>query len=310
MIPFVQALIPIVILVMMGWLLAARNFVPEEGWRAMERLTYFVFFPALIVQLLAKASFETAPLGMALALVGAQLFLGLIGLTSRQNGDNKQTGSPRKGSIIQSNVRWNTFIGLSIAGTLFGEQGLVLMAFAAAILTSVANVMSVWALTRYAASNGKPKPHITVDLLRNPLIIACAIGFALNMLGLAPTGIMEEALNILGDATLALGLLVLGAAVDIAAFRRAGKTTMIWSVIRLTAFPLATLGIGLILDLSPLNFAIVVIAAATPTASSGYILSRQLGGDATLSANLIAVQTVVSMLTMPAIYALFLMTQR
>ena len=36
------------------------------------------------VQLLAKASFDTAPLGMAVALVGAQLVLGLIGLASRQ----------------------------------------------------------------------------------------------------------------------------------------------------------------------------------------------------------------------------------
>ena len=310
MIPFVQALVPVVILVMMGWLLAARSFIPEDGWRAMERLTYFIFFPALIVQLLAKASFDTAPLGMAVALVGAQLVLGLIGLASRQTGDKAQTGSPRKGSIIQSNVRWNTFIGLSIAGTLLGEEGLVLMAFAAAVLTPVANIISVWALTRYAAPNGKPKPHIVMDLLRNPLIIACALGFALNILGLAPTGIVEETLNILGDATLALGLLVLGAAVDVAAFKRAGMTTMIWSLIRLTGLPLVTLGIGLALDLAPINLAIVTIAAATPTASSGYILSRQLGGDATLSANLIAVQTVLSMLTMPAIYALFLFSQR
>jgi malonate transporter len=78
--------------------------------------------------------------------------------------------------------------------------------------------------------------------------------------------------------------------------------------VRLLGFPLVALAAGLMLGLPADSLAIVMIAAATPTASSGYILARQLGGDATLSANLVAVQTVFSVLSMPAIYALYLLT--
>lgn len=304
MINFVYALIPVVLITALGWLLAHRNFLAADGWRAIERLVYFIFFPALIINVLASASFEIVPWAMVLVLIGSQFALAAMGLLAKRADDG-----PRKGSIIQSNVRWNTFVGLSIASALFGEPGLALMAIAVAVLTPTANVISVLALTHFAEDSGEKKPHVMMDMIRNPLIIGCVIGIALNLLGIAPTGIAEKTLDILGQATLALGLLVVGAAVDLQAFKRAGPTTLTWSAVRLLGLPLVALAGGLLLNLSADSLAIVLIAAATPTASSGYILARQLGGDATLSANLIAVQTVFSVLTMPAIYALYLLTQ-
>ncbi|MEO9601373.1 AEC family transporter [Parasphingorhabdus sp.] len=304
MISFIYALIPVVLVTILGWLLAHRNFRSVDGWRAIEKLVYFVFFPALIVNVLASASFEIMPWAMVLVLIGSQVALAILGLFAKRADDG-----PRKGSIIQSNVRWNTFVGLSIASSLFGEPGLALMAIAVAVLTPTANVISVLALTHFARDSGEQKPHVVMDMVRNPLIIGCVIGIALNLLGMAPTGIAEKTLDILGQATLALGLLVVGAAVDIDAFKRAGHTTLTWSAVRLLGFPLVALAAGLLLNLAPDSLAIVMIAAATPTASSGYILARQLGGDATLSANLIAVQTVFSVLSMPVIYALYLLIQ-
>lgn len=304
MINFLYALIPVVLITGLGWLLAQRNFLPAEGWRAIERLVYFIFFPALIINVLASASFEIVPWAMVLALIGSQVALAMLGLFAKRADDG-----PRKGSIIQSNVRWNTFVGLSIASALFGEPGLALMAIAVAALTPTANIISVLALTHFARDNGTPKPHVVMDMIRNPLIIGCIVGIALNLLGIAPTGIAEKTLDILGEATLALGLLVVGAAIDLKAFSRAGHTTLTWSAVRLLGLPLAALAAGLLLNLAPDSLAIVMIAAATPTASSGYILARQLGGDGTLSANLIAVQTVFSVLSMPAIYALYLLVQ-
>jgi len=304
MINFIYALLPVVLISALGWLLAQRNFLPADGWRAIERLVYFIFFPALIINVLASASFEVVPWSMVLTLIGSQVTLAIMGLIAKRANDG-----PRKGSIIQSNVRWNTFVGLSIASALFGEPGLALMAIAVAALTPTANVISVLALTHFAKDRGEQKPHVIMDMVRNPLIIGCVIGIALNMLGMAPAGIAEKTLDILGQATLALGLLVVGAAVDLDAFKRAGHTTLTWSAIRLLGFPLVALAAGLLLSLPAESLAIVMIAAATPTASSGYILARQLGGDATLSANLVAVQTIFSVLTMPAIYALYLLVQ-
>jgi len=106
----------------------------------------------------------------------------------------------------------------------------------------------------------------------------------------------------MGQSVIALGLLTAGAGVDIQALKRAGSRTLFWSLIRLLGLPLIALGFGLLLNLPPLHILIAVICTATPTATNCYILAKQLGGDAPLSANLIAVQTVLSALTMPLIY--------
>lgn len=303
---FLQALLPAILIVSVGWALAARQFIPAEAWRAFEKLVYFLFFPALIIGVLTKASFHKLPIEMALVLIIAQTVLGLTGLLAKKSGDDPWSGDPRKGSIIQSNVRWNTFVGLSIASALFGEDGLALMALAVAILTTYANIISVWALTHYSKSGVAEKPRIWLDMSRNPLILACIAGIVLNLLGIAPSGILAQSLDLLGQATIAIGLLIVGAAIDVQSFRRAGSTTLRWSAVRLLCLPAAAFAAAMFFNLSDLELAVVMIATATPTASSGYILARQLGGDAVLSANLIAVQTVAAVLSMPLIYMLYL----
>ena len=101
---------------------------------------------------------------MIFVLIGSQLTLAALGLLARRADDG-----PRKGSIIQSNVRWNTFVGLSIASALFGEAGLALMAIAVAVLTPTANVISVLALTHFANDDGKKKPHVMMDMICSAL---------------------------------------------------------------------------------------------------------------------------------------------
>jgi len=297
MLPFFQALLPVIIIVTLGRLLAWRNIITAEGWRGIERISYYLLFPALIIREIARAPLETAPWGLAITLISAQLILGAIGLLA-----SSSRGRPAKGSIIQSNVRWTAFVALSISGALFGGEGLALVAISAAAMIPIANILSVGALTKYADVELNRRPNVMRDLATNPLIIACLIGITLNLMNLAPTGIVDTTFGLLGQSVIALGLLTAGAGVDFQALRRAGSRTFTWSFIRLLGLPLAALALGLILGLPRLHILIAVICTATPTATNCYILAKQLGGDAPLSANLIAVQTALSALTMPLVY--------
>lgn len=299
---FLPALIPVIFLVALGRGLAHYSVIQSEGWRGIERLVYFVLFPVLIVSALAKAEFTNFPWGMAVVLIAAQIILGAIGALSA--GRKWRGDAPATGSIIQSNVRWNTFIALSIAGALFGEQGLALVAICAAAMIPTANILSVGALTHYASREPGKTPNVLRDLATNPLIIACLIGIGLNVAKLPPTGIIDVTMDLLGRATIALGLLAAGAGVNFALLRTTGGRTLIWSTIRLLGLPGLVLGLGLLLGLPQTHLIVAVICAATPTATNGYILAQQLGGDAPLSANLIALQTVLAALTMPLVYTL------
>ena len=66
---FLQALIPVIFMVLLGRFLAWRNIPTQEGWRAIERLCYLVFIPALIVLVLWRAPMETVPWKIGLTLI-------------------------------------------------------------------------------------------------------------------------------------------------------------------------------------------------------------------------------------------------
>ncbi|MBI1339729.1 AEC family transporter [bacterium] len=300
---FLTALAPVVLIVGLGRFLAWRNVLTPDGWRAVERLCYLLLFPVMVVTVLASASFDTAPWKVAAACIGAQLVLTATGLLSRWWPG---TLRPAIGSIIQSNARWNTMIGLSIAGALYGEAGVALVAIVAAALIPSANFISVSALSHFGDPPEGLRRNPLAEMARNPILIACALGGLLNVANLPPSGVIGYTMDILGRSAVAIGLLAAGAGVDLAALQRAGLRTFFWSAVRLCGFPIVAGFIAIALGVTQLELAVIVICAATPTASMGYILARQLGGDAPLMANLIAVQTVLAALTMPAMF--FLLT--
>ncbi|MAP94000.1 MAG: auxin efflux carrier family protein [Ponticaulis sp.] len=297
---FIQALIPVIALVAFGRFLSWRNIPSVDGWRAIERLCYLVFFPALIILVLSRAPLETAPWKIALTLVIAQVILAAIGLFSILIPGTER---PRVGCIIQSNSRWNTFIALTISGVLFGEEGLALTAICAAVMIPLANILSVLALSHFGKLEDGPKRNPFAELIRNPLVIACIIGGALNILGLKPEGVIETTIDLVASPAMTLGLLAAGAGIDFTALKRAGFPTIFWSVTRLIglpliAVPLAYFGFGI----AGAPLLVLAIATSTPTATNGYVLARQLGGDAPFMANLIATQTVLASLTMALVY--------
>ncbi len=69
--------------------------------------------------------------------------------------------------------------------------------------------------------------------------------------------------------------------------------------VKLLALPVLALAVGAWLGLSGLNYQVVVLFAALPTASSAYILAVRMGGDGRSVAWLISVSTLASMVTLP-----------
>ena len=67
--------------------------------------------------------------------------------------------------------------------------------------------------------------------------------------------------------------------------------------------PAAALAVALPLGLHGPAFTTVLLFQALPTASSAYILARQLGGDAPLMAGITAAQTVLGFITIPLVLA-------
>lgn len=299
--PIIIALWPVFALLLLGFL-ARRSGFPGEGfWQPAEKATYYVLFPALLVERLANAqlagddSIRLAAL-VVVVLVIAALFCcackPLLRLTV-----------PAFTSFFQGSVRFNTYVALAVTAALHGSEGIVLAAVITAVMIPLLNLFSVLAFALTSEQAFSPR-QLLMTLARNPLILACLLGIALSLSGAAlPLGV-TSVLELLGRMALPMGLLAVGAGLDLRALRGGGRALVAASLIKLLFLPLLAFALAGLWQLDLLTTSVVVIFAAVPTATSAYILARQMGGDAELMAGIITAQTMISMLTLPVVLIL------
>ncbi|HDZ08474.1 AEC family transporter [Pseudohongiella sp.] len=293
-----NALGPVFLLILFGALLRRINFPGAEFWPGIERLTYYIAFPALLVHRLALADFSNADFGRfalvicaALALTSALTWL-LRPWVSRTAADFT--------SLFQGAIRFNTYIGLAVASALFGDPGLVIAAIAVSIMIPLVNVLCVICFSMVIDGSTRTPGGVLKGLLRNPLIIACVLGVVLNISGVGLGGAwIEGLLARLGSAALPLGLLAVGVALSLGTVKQDWPTIVLASVLKFIVFPGLMLGLAIWWQLDLLSRQVLLLLACLPTATSAYILSRQLGGNAVMMANIISAQTLLAFAVIP-----------
>jgi predicted permease len=145
---------------------------------------------------------------------------------------------------------------------------------------------------------------IFTTVIKNPLVIACVAGLALNLLGLQLPAIIENFATILGQGSLPLGLLSVGASLQISSIRKTGNEITYACILKLILLPTLMWLSCFLFSVDNLSTAVAVLFAALPGSPLSYILAKQLGGDTRLMSSIIAVQTGVSMVSLPIIISI------
>ncbi|OAT46522.1 putative membrane protein [Proteus hauseri ATCC 700826] len=287
---------PLFALIALGAILRRNKTFEPAFWVGAEKLNYFLLFPALLINSLAKAPLNDPQL---FHLAGA-IFSVVITITILCVIIKKITGwnAGRFGAIVQGNIRFNTYLGLAIVADLFGTSGLGIAALILAILVPLSNVTSVLSLT---AGQNVTLRQLILPIIKNPLIISCVIGIIINLSGIGlPLG-SDQFLKLLAATSLPLGLICIGAALHISTLKAESKMICINTISRLTIVPIIAYAIASVLELSSSVTVLMVIFFSIPTAPTSYILTRQLGGDSELMAGIITAQTMFSAITLPII---------
>nr|WP_297457809.1 AEC family transporter [uncultured Halomonas sp.] len=297
-----SALGPLFLLILLGALLGWRRLPGSDFWPQLERLIYYLLFPAMLVATLATADVSQVPVGrVALALLGSLLgFAGLLWLSRKRLGMDPAAFT----SVFQGAVRFNTYVGVAGAASLHGSAGVTVAAVAVALMVPVVNVLCVVSFILAGTLGPSSVAKSLAALARNPLILACLGGIALNLTGIGLPGWSGHAIELLGRAALPLGLVAVGVALRPRALTRLDRGVWSANLIKLLLMPALALALALLTGLDSVSRDVVLLFAALPTATSAYILARQLGGDAELMAALITGQTLLAMLTLPAWLAL------
>jgi len=293
---WLDAFVPAFALLALGALLKRRLLRDDTIWAGMERLIYWVLMPSLIVAALAPLDLAELPLGRIAAAIWGALALGTVVsvLLARSLGH----GHAAMTSVLQGGIRFNNLMGFAIVGALFGAAGTGFGAVATGIIVPFVQ----GATTLAFAFDGKRGPPRIGTILRqlalNPLMIAVALGFAIAALGGLPPG-LAPTVQTLGRASVALGLLCVGAALSLQSFSDRVPTQALTGVLKLMIMPAVTWGLCLAFGVPPLATAVAVVFMALPTAATSYVMARAMGGDAPLMAAITTTEHIAAIVTLP-----------
>ncbi|RQP21955.1 AEC family transporter [Piscinibacter terrae] len=296
------ALVPIFVLIALGFAIHRWKFIDHQFWLPCERLNYFCMFPALMFAQIAKADFSNYPIGaFVISLLGAVSIGGaFLFLWKWAVGQNGSTFS----SVIQGALRPNTYVGVAAAALLFGSPGITLTSLSIAISIPILNVASIVVLMVHSGK-GKPSPaELGLALVKNPVIVAVCLGLLFNACGLPRPAAVFSTLDVLGAASLPLGLLAVGAGLDLRLASEARSAVFLSSMVKLVLVPAVTATLAHASGLTGTAFGIVVLFNSLPCTPSAYIMTKLLGGDHRLAASIISIQTVAAALTIPLVLSL------
>ena len=294
------ALAPVIFLIVLGYMFKKTEFLPHATWPGVEKLTYFVLLPALLIKVISGQEISGSNLEIIFLIVGATVITCATILVIWKFFDKKITG-PVFTSIFQGGVRFNTYIVLSVAYAFFGDEGLALSAIISGFIIILINLLLISAFSIWGSNGTRGFKPFAKEILYNPLIISCVIGWIISLSGVTLPAVVLSTLEITGRAALLLGLLAVGASLNLSAVKGHVRPIIIASASQFFLKPLVVTVYLYFAGINGVTASVVTLFFMTPTASSACILARQLGGDAEVMSSIITFQTIFAFVTMPVI---------
>lgn len=291
-------IIPIFIIIILGWLARRKGFLPPEFLNPANRLVYYIAIPAMIFNTLSQATLSNQLnpviiMTTLLAVVGAYFAAGLL---------SKGVGvSPyQRGTFIQCAAHGNLgYIGLAVAYYFMGEDGLARAGIMAGFIMVVQNFLSVIVLLICAESKqtqGRGR-QLIVKIIGNPVILSAMGGILFSYTGLSLPLVIGRSLKILGGLALPTALLLIGATLSFNLIRYYLKIVLIAATIKLALLPAIGWLLYLALHIPASDYMPALILLASPTATVAYVMSKEMQGDPEVAVATISAATLLSAVT-------------
>lgn len=302
MLAIFESLLPVFLLIALGAGLKAIRLIEDAHWTGMERISYFVFFPSLLVHTLYNTDFAAIPASrsvaayciglaaiLAVALILRVPFRRLFGLDD-----------PSYSSVVQGFIRWNAFVGLAIAEKIGGPAMFTVVALGIAVLAIPINIAAVSVVARLGSKSAEAGGTVRL-VARNPLVIGTAIGLVLNFSGISLYAPFADAIELCSRVSLPMGLILVGAGLRFVLPRQAVAAAAATGALKLALVPLIYAGVAYGLGLRGEELIAIAVSGSVPTAMNGYLVARDLGGDAPLYAAIVTMQTIAAFFTIPLV---------
>ena len=303
-----NAVAPIVAMVAIGYFLKKAGIIGKEFAKSGNRLVFKIFLPVMLFSNVYKIE-NLGEVGLGHVLYALPAIFAVFLLAFFSSGTITKEG-PKRSALIQGMFRSNyALIGIPLAGSLFGDEGISAAAVLSAFAIPLFNILAVAEFAFFSGDGKKPDLRKTLtDIIKNPLIQGVAAGFAaLIIRGIfVETGIsfrlfdivfIEKTAGYISAMATPFSLLVLGADFEFSAVSELRKEILFGTAMRCIAVPVFGIGTAFLLfsgTFSGAQFAALAALFSAPVAVSSVPMAQEMGGDSKLAGQLVVWTTVFS----------------
>lgn len=285
---------PIFVILLLGIALARVGLINDAFVDVGSRLVFNVTLPSLLFISISKTNLEeTANFGLiGYALAGTATVYLLLEFLA---GHIVQPREDR-GVVVQGAFRSNMgIVGLAYCVNAYGERGLAAASIYLGLVTILLNVLAVITLNR--SLNKHRSVLATVGAIaKNPLILGILLALPVAWAQIRLPGVLLKTGEYFAQMTLPLALLCTGASLSLKPVRDELRNAVYASAGKLVLVPVLMTTGGYFIGFRGIDLGILFLMSASPTAAASYVMTRAMGGNAGLAANIIAYTTLGSML--------------
>ena len=298
MMDIVTTIIPIFVIILLGWLARVCGFIRAEFISPANRLVFYLAIPAMVFRSVSRASLNSQFDGRVttLALLSVCIVFGIAWFFSRRGALPRS----QRGTFIQNSFHGNMgYIGLAVSFYYLGREGFVKASILAGFLMILQNLLAVIALQVNAPHNTDSKNRWmpVLKIAGNPIILSALAGILVSLTAFPVPLVLGRCLDILSDLALPLALLIIGASLSFDMVQSKLKMVLSCGLLKLILLPAIGFLLYRLFNVMPEAYLPGIILLASPTATVTYVMAREMQGDSEFAVAAISLNTLLSAVT-------------
>ena len=290
---------PVFIIILFGYILRRKGIASDAYISSATTIVYYFALPAsLFEQVSTSDFFELMNIKFVLFVVGATIavFIVVWILAAIFIKDRSKISA-----FVQAVFRGNyVYVGLPITQNLLQTKVIPSTILVIAFVLPIYNILAVIILTYYNEKKEKVNViKLLLDIIKNPMIVAILVAIPFSLLKIKLPFAITKPIDYIGSLASPMALMLVGAGIHFDALVKNLKYIVNASIIKAVIQPLIIVPIAILLGFNSEQIATIFVLFSVPTAMNAYIMAKKLGGDGELSAGIIVLTVILSVVTMP-----------
>jgi predicted permease len=290
----VETIIPIFLIIAFGYIIQRKGFLKEHFIQEMNRFVFLFPLPVLIFTGIVKSDPGDVEFTHILSVVIPTVIILCVSLMTGLMIGLKQG---KLGSFVQTTFHGNvSYIGLAVLFYMLGEEGLKRGSILIGFLILINNTLAI-AILSWTQHQHKNILKAFLPIIKTPVIVATFCGIAILYLKISIPGVLLRGMGIVANIALPMALIIIGASITIGTIQKSFALSGTITFLKLIVLPACSLLLCKLFGIPLREMLPGIILLATPTATTSYILAREIGGDTDIASGAVTLSTLASPLT-------------